>query len=116
MLVARSSPANHINAYHAYPSETLHVWHCLDNAWILEWSVRITYCLLCRRIPGFPKIDTNNDYFLARFDGALIDGQSWTRVGPYAGSMQSISPPDTAVHRALLAQLQQLEVRVVGRA
>lgn len=77
---------------------------------------RVTNCLLCRRIPGFPKIDTNNDYFLARFDGALIDGQSWTRVGPYAGSMQSISPPEPAVHRALLAQLQQLEVRVVGRA
>ena len=70
--------------------------------------------LCCRRIPGFPKIDTNNDYFLARFDGALIDGQSWTRVSPNTGSVPNISPPESAVHRLLLQQLQKLEVRLVN--
>lgn len=66
--------------------------------------------MLLRRIPGFPKIDAHNDYFLARFDGQLLDGHAWTRVAAQIGSMQSTGQPESAVHKVLLAQLQQLEV------
>lgn len=65
---------------------------------------------MLRRIPGYPKIDAENDYFLARFDGALIDGQSWTRVSQPTSRAQTHTQQDNAVHRALLMQLQHKEV------
>ena len=100
-------------------AHSVHIQHWLAAALLTNHYHAYSYCIApylqfsslhLRRIPGFPKIDTDNDYFLARFDGALIDGQSWTRVRADAGSMQSGSRPENALHRALLAQLQQKEV------
>jgi hypothetical protein len=30
-----------------------------------------------RQIPGYPRIDRDNPYFIARFDGVVIDGKPW---------------------------------------
>lgn len=67
----------------------------------------------CRQIAGFPKIDANNDYFLARFDGALIDGQSWGRGQNTLSMKQAIdmgSNPHSSSRQASLAELYQKEV------
>ncbi|DBA87502.1 TPA: hypothetical protein ACH3X1_004532 [Trebouxia sp. C0004] len=65
-----------------------------------------------RRIPGYPKIDTHNDYFLACFDGALIDGQSWGRGRPTLGpTNQHVDSQYRNTHHAMLAQLHQKEMR-----
>ncbi|KAL3140809.1 hypothetical protein ABBQ32_005352 [Trebouxia sp. C0010 RCD-2024] len=67
-----------------------------------------------RQIAGFPKIDANNDYFLARFDGALIDGQSWGRGQNTLSMKQAIdmgSNPHSSSRQASLAELYQKEMR-----
>ncbi|KAL3148070.1 hypothetical protein ABBQ38_014355 [Trebouxia sp. C0009 RCD-2024] len=67
-----------------------------------------------RQIPGFPKIDANNDYFLARFDGALIDGQSWGRGRQTLSKQQPVdmgSNPHNSSRQASLAELYQKELR-----
>lgn len=65
-----------------------------------------------RKVPGYPKIDTHNDYFLARFDGALIDGQSWGQGRPTLGpSSQHVDLQYNNTHHAMLAQLRQKEMR-----
>ncbi len=70
-------------------------------------------CCASRKIPGYPKIDTHNDYFLARFDGALIDGQSWGRGRPTLGpTSQHVDSQSRNTHHAMLAQLHQKEVWV----
>ena len=28
-----------------------------------------------RHMPGYPRIDVGNDYLMARYDGAILDGQ-----------------------------------------
>lgn len=28
-----------------------------------------------RHMPGYPRIDVGNDYLMARYDGAIVDGQ-----------------------------------------
>ncbi len=68
-------------------------------------------CCASRKIPGYPKIDTHNDYFLARFDGALIDGQSWGRGRPALGpTSQHVDLQYRNTHHAMLAKLHQKEV------
>ncbi|KAL0028686.1 hypothetical protein WJX79_010548 [Trebouxia sp. C0005] len=65
-----------------------------------------------RKIPGYPKIDTHNDYFLARFDGALIDGQSWGRGRPTLDfTSQHVDLQYYNTQHAMLAQLHQKEMR-----
>jgi hypothetical protein len=36
-----------------------------------------------RQIPGYPKVDRNNDYLIARFDGAVLDAKPWARGAPH---------------------------------
>lgn len=68
-------------------------------------------CCASRKIPGYPKIDTHNDYFLARFDGALIDGQSWGRGRPTLDfTSQHVDLQYYNTQHAMLAQLHQKEV------
>lgn len=87
---------------------------CRDlSLWSAVFLSATCFLLLLRRIPGFPKIDAQNDYFLARFDGALIDGHAWTRVAAQTGSMQSTGHQESAVQKAWMAQLQKLEVGTV---
>ncbi|DBB18053.1 TPA: hypothetical protein ACH3X3_003044 [Trebouxia sp. C0006] len=65
-----------------------------------------------RKLPGYPKIDTHNDYFLARFDGALIDGQSWGRGRPTLDpTTQHVDAQYHNTHHAMLAKLHQKEMR-----
>ena len=68
-------------------------------------------CCASRKIPGYPKIDTHNDYFLARFDGALIDGQSWGQGRPTLDpTTQHVDAQYRNTHHAMLAKLHQKEV------
>ena len=50
---------------------------------LLFWRslhVDIQIQLLCdRHMPGYPKIDRNNDTLLARYDGAVIDALPWVK-------------------------------------
>jgi len=70
-------------------------------------------CCASRKIPGYPKIDTHNDYFLARFDGALIDGQSWGQGRPTLGpTSQHVDSQYCNTHHAMLAKLHQKEVLI----
>ena len=64
-----------------------------------------------RQIPGYPKVDRDNDYLMARFDGAVLDAKPWGRgVGSndQLPASQSARPADRA--------LSQLEVRRPGRS
>lgn len=63
-----------------------------------------------RKIPGYPKIDANNDYFLARFDGALIDGQSWGRGRDLLHKQQDMGMTFHNNRHANLAELHHREV------
>ncbi len=68
-------------------------------------------CCASRKLPGYPKIDTHNDYFLARFDGALIDGQSWGQGRPTLDpTTQHVDAQYRNTHHAMLAKLHQKEV------
>lgn len=64
----------------------------------------------CRTIPGYPKIDVNNDYFLARFDGALIDGQSWGRGRNLVAKQPDMGMDFHSSRHANLAELHYREV------
>ena len=64
----------------------------------------------CRKIPGYPKIDANNDYFLARFDGALIDGQSWGRGHNLLAKRSDMGMDVHSSRHANLAELCHREV------
>ena len=37
---------------------------------------------MLRQIPGYPKVDRDNDYLIARFDGAVLDAKPWARGAP----------------------------------
>ncbi|KAK9838450.1 hypothetical protein WJX81_000079 [Elliptochloris bilobata] len=39
-----------------------------------------------RHMPGYPRIDVGNDYLMARYDGAILDGQAW--------GLGAAGPPD----------------------
>jgi hypothetical protein len=66
----------------------------------------------CRDMPGYPKVDKESDFLIARFDGAVLDGKPWGRgalddVPPSAGSLGY-----NQQQAAMLASLQGLEVSV----
>ena len=69
--------------------------------------------MTCRLIPGYPKIDNNNDYLIARFDDVIIDALSWKRdllpdiVTHGAKVLESDSNPDRQI---ALEELFSLEV------
>lgn len=60
----------------------------------------------CRQIPGYPRIDRENDYLLARMDGAVLDGKPWGRGAQRAGQTLALVPRNSAE-----AALSHLEVR-----
>lgn len=70
--------------------------------------VREATMLACRQIPGYPRIDRNNDYLIARFDGLVIDAKPWLlevlsevqRTGSYTSANDS-SPEREACIRDL---------------
>jgi len=65
-------------------------------------------CLpVIRQIPGYPKVDRDNDYLMARFDGAVLDGKPWGR-GVADGNTQL---PAAQSERPAERALSQLEVR-----
>ena len=33
----------------------------------------------CRDMPGYPKVDRESDYLIARYDGAVLDAKPWGR-------------------------------------
>ena len=53
----------------------------------------------CRRIPGYPKVDRDNDYLMARFDGAVLDGKPWGRGAAVPGPLAFV--PRNAAEEAL---------------
>ena len=59
-------------------------------------------------MPGYPRVDKNNDYLQGRFDGAVLDGLSWG----YGALLEH----DRLAHSAactraeVLQQLRRLEV------
>ena len=63
-----------------------------------------------RQIPGYPKVDRDNDYLMARFDGAVLDGKPWGR-GVADGKTQL---PAAQSERPAERALSQLEVRHPG--
>lgn len=88
----------------------------------------VACCLPRREMPGYPTVDRDNDFLIARFDGAVLDAKPW---GPGALSgVPSASPPPeqepadavdsglpsasalayTPAQAAVLRQLRSLEV------
>ncbi len=59
-----------------------------------------------RQIPGYPKVDRDNDYLMARFDGAVLDGKPWGR-----GAQGDQQVPAAQSARPAERALSQLEVR-----
>lgn len=87
------------------------MWCALGLHQLWLGIIQCRFCCCSRKIPGYPKIDTHNDYFLARFDGALIDGQSWGTARPSLGSnSQTLQPTSHSTQSAMLARLHQKEV------
>ena len=59
-----------------------------------------------RQIPGYPRIDRDNDYLLARIDGAVLDGKPWGHGTQEPGYTLALHPRNSAE-----AALSRLEVR-----
>lgn len=45
-----------------------------------DWSSGNLPFGMCRRIPNYPRIDQDNDYLIARYDGIVLDAKPWTRA------------------------------------
>ena len=73
-------------------------------------SSSLRSCVMqCRDMPGYPKVDRESDYLIARYDGAVLDAKPWGRgaLGP-ALSAQSLGY--TGQQAVVLQQLLQKEV------
>ncbi|KAK9812844.1 hypothetical protein WJX72_004622 [[Myrmecia] bisecta] len=65
-----------------------------------------------RQIPGYPRVDQDNDYLLARFDGAVLDAKPWGRGAAASAAMAGSLGPEkqrcdaaqTPIVHRLLAQ------------
>jgi len=78
---------------------TCHCAHQLPKFW-------------CRQIPGYPRIDRNNDYLVSRFDGLVLDAKPWTQLqtagpgGETPASAASHSEPSLLHPSVSLSQLE----------
>ncbi len=47
---------------------------------------------VCRQIPGYPRVDRENDYLISRFDGMVLDAKPWTQLQAAALSDGAVEP------------------------
>ncbi len=63
----------------------------------------------CRDMPGYPKVDRENDYLIARYDSAVLDAKPWGRGAlQAASSAQSLGY--TGQQAVVLRELLRKEV------
>lgn len=63
----------------------------------------------CRDMPGYPKVDRQSDYLIARYDGAVLDAKPWGR-GALEPAQSAQSLGYTGQQAMVLQQLLQKEV------
>ena len=64
--------------------------------------------LLCRYMPGYPKIDQESDYLIARYDGTVLDAKPWGR-GALEAAQNAIALGYTRQQETILQQLLRKE-------
>ena len=67
-----------------------------------------TALLLCRYMPGYPKVDQESDYLIARYDGAVLDAKPWGR-GAQEAVQNALMLGYTGQQEAILQQLLRKE-------
>ena len=63
----------------------------------------------CRDMPGYPKVDRQSDYLIARYDGAVLDAKPWGR-GAQEPAQSAQSLGYTGQQAVVLQQLLRKEV------
>ena len=56
-------------------------------------------------MPGYPRVDRNNDTLIARFDGAVIDAKPWGE-----GARGPLPVPSSLRYAESTSRLHQLQV------
>lgn len=63
-------------------------------------------------MPGYPKVDQQSDYLIARYDGAVLDAKPWGR-GATEAAQTALSLGYTGQQAVILQELLRKEVRLV---